>query len=320
MLVVCGAFFCMREIEISLALREHVCVDEEARQVSCNLPCSKTNPKSLGIVRAWECVCGGTLVKPCAFHAFDAHLKHLRARFGGSPLWEDLSLFPTSSGGTADTAQVVKLIESLAATLRLPTVTLEGRNIFGCHSLRVTGAQWLVRMGIPLAIIQLLARWSSVVVARYVAEVPLSSISELYRQAGCSRDLEEVLSAARVSAAAATEWQQVFGRRSRVSCSRPRLRSRLVRPGVLCRGKGKTHVVANRALKMLPAFEWKAACGWKLGLAECSFSPVPGQLSGRCNGCFRVCGVEAADGSSSSGWKAILVVTASQPAFTPQSR
>ena len=63
--------------------------------------------------------------------------------------------FPTSSGGTADKAQVVKLIEALAVTLRLPTVTPEGRSIFGGHSLRVSGAEWLARMGIPLAIIQL---------------------------------------------------------------------------------------------------------------------------------------------------------------------
>ena len=95
LLVICGAFFCPRKIEISLALRKHVCVDEKARQVSWNLPFSKTDPKALGKVRVWECVCGGTLEKPCAFHAFDDHLKHLRARFSGTPLWEDLPLFPT---------------------------------------------------------------------------------------------------------------------------------------------------------------------------------------------------------------------------------
>ena len=66
--------------------------------------------------------------------------------------------------------------------------------------------------------------------------------------------------------------------------------------------KNWTGLLANGALKMLPVYEWKAACGWKFGLGEYSFSPVPGQLSGRCKGCFRVSGDEAVDGGSSSGW------------------
>ena len=60
-------------------------------------------------------------------------------------------------------------------------------------------------MVIPLAIIQVLARWSLDVIARHVAEVPLSSISELHRQSVCSRGFPEIVSAARVSAAAARQ-------------------------------------------------------------------------------------------------------------------
>ena len=73
------------------------------------------------------------LEKPRAFHAFDDHFKLMRAKFSGTPLREDLSLFPTSSGDTAVKAQVVKLIEAIASSLRLPWVTVEGKNIYGGH-------------------------------------------------------------------------------------------------------------------------------------------------------------------------------------------
>ena len=173
MLVVCGAFFCTREISLAL---KHVCVDEDARQVSWNLPCSKTDPKALGKVRVWECVCGGTLEKPCAFHTSGDHLKHLRARFSGSPLWVDLSLFPSSSGDTADKAQVVKLIEAFAA-IRLPIFTPEGRNIHGGHSLRVSGAQWLARMCIPLGIPRYVVRETCKRLCRGTSVINLGAVS-----------------------------------------------------------------------------------------------------------------------------------------------
>ena len=52
---------------------------------------------------------------------------------------------------------------------------------FGGHSLRVTGARLMAGMGISVVLIQLMARWSSDVVLRYVAEAPLQGMSDAYR-------------------------------------------------------------------------------------------------------------------------------------------
>ena len=54
----------------------------------------------------------------------------------------------------------------------------EGREITG-HSMRVAGAQYLASIGIALTLIQLLARWESAVIARYVRESPLVSMTRL---------------------------------------------------------------------------------------------------------------------------------------------
>ena len=45
------------------------------------------------------------------------------------------------------------------------------------HSLRRTGAQYLARLGLELALIQLLGRWGSATIERYVAETPLAKIA-----------------------------------------------------------------------------------------------------------------------------------------------
>lgn len=57
-LVIAGAFFCMREIEISLARRHHVTLNSERRT-------SKCNSEALGKSRTWGCVCAPVLRAPC---------------------------------------------------------------------------------------------------------------------------------------------------------------------------------------------------------------------------------------------------------------
>ena len=298
-LVVACSFFCTREIEASLALRQHVSIDSSRNLVSWNLPCSKTDPSAVGKVRTWERVCGPVGNKPCAFHALKVHCEHLDDMFKERPVEDALPLFPTSSGATAKKEKVVRLIELVAISLGLPVVSVEGRRIYGGHSLRVSGAQWMARMNVPLPLIQLMARWASDVIARYVADVPLSNISAIYRRACCAKDLEDLVHESRESAAAArrelanmkdmfhTAFRDEIG-----SVSAPQAGAQafpLCPPCVLkCKG-GRMHVVANRAVSALPSFEWRSRCGWKFGLSDHSFSPVSGPLSGRCSVCFKDC-------------------------------
>ena len=220
----------------------------------------------------------------------------------------ELPLFPTTTGATVVKEKVVQLIELVATSMGLSIVSGEGRRLFGGHSLRVSGAQWMARMNIPLPLIQLMARWASDVVARYVAEVPLTTISALYRRACCAKDLEELVLESRESAASArlelSNMNNMFKAAFRdevesVSAGRARAQSFPMSPPFVLKSKGgRMNVVANRAVTALPPFEWRSRCGWKFGLHDHSFSPVPGPLSGRCSVCFKDCAVKDSDSSS----------------------
>eukprot|EP00971_Amphidinium_carterae_P164799 3267312-Amphidinium_carterae.5 len=90
--------------------------------------------------------------------------------------WEDDSpLFPTRKGKSRKTpskSNVVAAVTTVAELLGEETVR-EGAN-----PLRVSGARWLGALGVEVAKISLLARWSSDVVLRYVAEAPLPALTD----------------------------------------------------------------------------------------------------------------------------------------------
>ena len=196
-------FFCVREIELSLALRKHVVIDTDGQRVTWLLPCSKTDPKALGKSRTWDCVCNRDFAKPCAYHALENHCRLLDTKFSGLSDGDSLPLFPDVTGKTVDKAKVVGLIEQLAKLMGLPITSEGGYRLYGGHSLRVSGAQWMARTGVSLPLIQLMARWSSNAIARYVADTPLETISEVYRRATAAKELRELIDEARRSSLAA---------------------------------------------------------------------------------------------------------------------
>ena len=91
-----------------------------------------------------------------------------------------MPIFPTAGGGVADREKVVPTVEAIASRLGVSLLSNSGGRAFGGRTFRVTGAQWLVSKGMPLPSIQLLARWGNDVIARYVAETPLDTLSEQY--------------------------------------------------------------------------------------------------------------------------------------------
>ena len=95
----------------------------------------------------------------------------------GVGLSGDFPLFPNEKGEFVAKDLVVKSFKAVASGLNLPVHTPEGYELWGGHSLRVTGARWLASRGVALLTIQVLARWSSDVVLRYVAETPLQSLT-----------------------------------------------------------------------------------------------------------------------------------------------
>ena len=202
----------------------------------------------------------------------------------------DVPLFPDAAGGVIEKHRVVESFEAVARRLGLATTDSQGNRAFGGHSLRVTGARWLASRGMPLSVIQLIARWDSNIVARYVGEAPLETVTSLYRSsvAGASldellearlaaaRDLDSELGSLRFSLTAAL--QEVSDLRASRADIGP------ARPVFVTSGGGTVHVVATRLLSHTPSFEWRAACGWRFGLTPHTLSDAApsGTLCQKC--------------------------------------
>lgn len=180
-MAIAGSFFLMREIEISLAVSSHVTLQGSGigLTASWNLPVSKTNPRGDLCVSVWGCPCqrkvGQHKIELCAGHALARKKERLRTKFLEWP--EDtLPLFPTVNGTVVEKKEVVLAIEALAKMSGQEVVDSDGASRYGGQSLRVTGAQYLASIVIEILKIQVLARWESDVVLRYVHKAPLAAI------------------------------------------------------------------------------------------------------------------------------------------------
>ena len=105
------------------------------------MPVSKTDQRPLAAVARGGCTCRGReLEADCVYHACADRARLLHAHLGhtaGDPLLSALPLFPTQNGVTV----------ALAELLGVLTVSEQGAQLFGGHSFRLTGAQWLGSLG-----------------------------------------------------------------------------------------------------------------------------------------------------------------------------
>jgi len=183
---VLGSMWLTREIEIALALAVHLECDDKELTATWLLPVSKTDPGAASTRRQWRCTCKASIPEAiCPYHCADTQLQYLRFRHGDAqgklpPL---LPLFPDAHGQPITKQAAIDTIEALARALNRPLVDSLGRRAFGGHSLRVSGAQYLAAVGVPVHLIQLLGRWASDTVLQYVREAPLLHLSATYMQA-----------------------------------------------------------------------------------------------------------------------------------------
>ncbi|CAK0892373.1 unnamed protein product, partial [Prorocentrum cordatum] len=220
-LAIAASFFCLREIELSLACWGHVTLDDVAAKVTWVLPASKTDPSALG-------------------------------------------------GHVVAKEKIVDLIEALAELLNLPLVDHSGGRRFGGRTFRVSGAQHLASIGIPLMVIQLLARWSSQVIMRYVSEAPFAVVGAECRRRNATLSLEAIATRSEGDARAFKD------RLARVETG-----------GLILSSYGVVHRPLSRYWYKLQPGLWSARCGWKYGASMKGFSTVS-KCSGspRCEKCF----------------------------------
>ena len=204
-LVVAGSWFLMREIEASLALASSVTLETSSAtpSVAWALPVSKTDPQALGVSRRHGCSCRSpsSPTPSCPTHALWDQLLFLRRRFPerfkmkGDQSVPDatLPLFPNERGEVCDKEAVVNTIIEAGRKLGMVVANSDGTERLSGHSLRVTGAQGLTRLGVDLWAVQLMGRWGSDKVKTYVREVQLERASEWATSAAKKEDLESLV-------------------------------------------------------------------------------------------------------------------------------
>lgn len=107
------------------------------------------------------------------------HMKRLHHVFRDTPA-EHLPLVPTDDGNFASKSDIMKLFSSAIALTDTPLYTRLGPHgeplpRLGERVCRVSGAQFLSRMGYSLEAIQLIGCWGSNAVKRYIQEAPLAA-------------------------------------------------------------------------------------------------------------------------------------------------
>ena len=179
-LIISGAWFLCREVELACARAALVSIQGSRRQADLSvtwlLPASKTDPEAPGVSRRHFCSCPihGDVTKSCVVHAIWDQLLFLKRQFPSR--WTrdkpdlDLPLFPDSRGQAVSKDSMITTFWKAAELLEVPTESVEGGTAVTGHSLRVSGAQGLARRGLELWNIQLLGRWGSDAVKRYVSD------------------------------------------------------------------------------------------------------------------------------------------------------
>ena len=168
-----AVIFLLREIEASTARVSAWTFDEDAKEITWNLPGSKSDHKALGVKRTWPCICGHMVV-PCPYHLAVSHMAWLSESSHSTD--PDAPLFPTAKGRMPIKASVVATFEAIGTMVHQALWSDEGLRLFGGHSARVTGAQLFAALGIDVNKIRILARHSGETIMRYVQDAPLKSL------------------------------------------------------------------------------------------------------------------------------------------------
>ena len=176
-------WFMLREIELAASKLLHLTLTEQT--VTLMIPSSKVDATGSWTTRTLKCACRYQKKTLCPWHAAYRHLRRVRVHpaFGNS---QDFPLLPGPDGKVMTKPQVIACLRGLLAAAGIP-VTREdehGNSLprFAGHAFRVSGAQMLGAGGVPLQLIQLLGRWSSMSIQRYVQQSHLAVVPSVPEQ------------------------------------------------------------------------------------------------------------------------------------------
>ena len=161
-----GCWFMLREIELAGAFRQHLTLDHD--EIRLLIPVHKTATAGSLTSRSLRCPCRTIVHRLCPWHTAERHLIRLTSMSGirpGSPS----PLMPDRNGNVVTKAMAgISVYHEGEEHHKLPR--------FGGHAMRVSGAMVLANAQVPVYLIQLLGRWSSSAVERYIQNAPLTSV------------------------------------------------------------------------------------------------------------------------------------------------
>ena len=177
--IIC-CWWMLRGIEVAAAKFADVWFETTTfgRLAFFTLPCHKTDTVGACVTRSRPCTCSDNMAALNPYHALDTFIR--RNHRPGTER-SDEYLFYGRRGGPITHLETIevfrKAIASTGAELTRPDPQGQLLHRFNEHVCRVSGSQFLTRIGYPLETVQLIGRWGSDVVRRYVQEAPLSCAS-----------------------------------------------------------------------------------------------------------------------------------------------
>ena len=176
-----ACWWMLRGIEAAAAKLQHVWFHETnvTKFAYFTLPVQKNDTAGQCVSRGHPCLCRTGEPNPlCPYHAIQRHTKRLQYIFQHYQT-EQLPFIPTDNGQFASKNDIMKIFSSAISLTDTP-LTRPGPHgeplpRFGEHVCRVSGAQFLSRLGYSLEAIQLIGRWGSDAVKRYIQEAPLAA-------------------------------------------------------------------------------------------------------------------------------------------------
>lgn len=181
-LILITSWFMMRELEISCARDTYLSLN--ANEVTMMIPLHKTSIQASLTSRSLACACSVQFSPLCPWHAAERHLirlhEHTHRRSGTF-----FPLFPGNDGNVISKHKMNIHIRAALTTAGIPTTSLDANGVthelYGGHSMRVSGAQFLAASGVELSLIQLLG-WSSHAVERYTQDAALTIVPQVSHQ------------------------------------------------------------------------------------------------------------------------------------------
>ena len=148
------------------------------------------DPAGSWTTRTLRCACRYQQKFLCPCHAAFRRLKRasVHPAFNNS---QEFPLVPNESGNVMTKHRIIGCLRSLLDAAAIPITRVDERNNrlfrFGGHAFRVSGAQLLGAGGVPVTLIQLLGRWSSQTIQKYVQQSHLAVVPSVPEQLLCQR-------------------------------------------------------------------------------------------------------------------------------------